>query len=35
VNLETVRQVMRVIRGQRMAVRSDVDADPAPVDVED
>jgi hypothetical protein len=35
VNLETVRQVMRVIRGQRMAVRADVDADPAPIDVED
>ena len=29
------RQVMRIIRGQRMAVRSDVDADPAPIDVED
>jgi len=35
VNLETVRQVMRVIRGQRMALRSDVDADPAPIDAED
>jgi len=35
VNLETVRQVMRVIRGQRMAVRTEVDADPAPIDVED
>ena len=35
VNLETVRQVMRIIRGQRMAVRSEVDAEPAPVDVED
>lgn len=35
VNLETVRQVMRIIRGQRMAVRADVDADPAPIDVED
>jgi hypothetical protein len=35
VNLETVRQVMRVIRGQRMAVRSEVDADPAPIDIED
>jgi hypothetical protein len=35
VNLETSRQIMRVIRGQRMAVRSDVDADPGPIDVED
>jgi len=35
VHLETTRQVMRVIRGQRMAVRADVDADPPPVDVED
>jgi hypothetical protein len=35
VNLETVRQVMRVIRGQRMAVRAEVDAEPAPIDVED
>lgn len=35
VQLETTRQVMRVIRGQRLAVRSDVDADPPPVDVED
>lgn len=35
VNLETVRQVMRVIRGQRMAVRSEVDADPPMNDVED
>ena len=35
VNLETVRQVMRIIRGQRMAVRSEVDAEPAPIDVED
>lgn len=33
--LETTRQVMRVIRGQRLAVRADVDADPPPVDVED
>jgi hypothetical protein len=33
--LETTRQVMRVIRGQRLAVRADVDADPDPVDVED
>lgn len=35
VNLETVRQVMRVIRGQRMAVPSEVDADPPMNDVED
>jgi hypothetical protein len=35
VHLETTRQVMRVIRGQRLAVRADVDADPPPVDVED
>ena len=35
VNLETTRQVMRIIRGQRIAVRSDVDADPPPIDVED
>jgi hypothetical protein len=35
VHLETTRQVMRVIRGQRMAVRPDVDADPPPIDVED
>lgn len=35
VNLETVRQVMKVIRGQRLAVRSDLDTDPAPIDVED
>jgi hypothetical protein len=35
VNLETTRQVMRVIRGQRLAARSDVDADPPPVDAED
>ncbi len=35
VHLESVRQVMRVIRGQRMAVRSDLDADPAPIDTED
>jgi hypothetical protein len=34
-NLETVRQVMRIIRGQRMAVHAEVDAEPAPVDVED
>lgn len=35
VHLESVRQVMKIIRGQRMAVRSDLDADPAPLDVED
>jgi hypothetical protein len=35
VHLETVRQVMKVIRGQRLAVRSELDADPAPVDAED
>jgi hypothetical protein len=35
VNLETVRQIMRVIRGQRMAVHAEVDAEPAPVDAED
>jgi hypothetical protein len=35
VNLETTRQIMRVIRGQRMAVRSEVDADPLPIDDED
>lgn len=35
VHLETTRQVMRIIRGQRMAVRSDVDADAPPIDVED
>jgi hypothetical protein len=35
VNLETVRQVMRIIRGQKMASRSDVDAEPAPIDAED
>jgi len=35
VHLETTRQVMRIIRGQRMAVRADVDADPPPIDVED
>ena len=35
VPLETVRQVMRIIRGQRLAVRSDLDADPAPIDIED
>lgn len=32
---ETVRQVMRIIRGQRLASRTDVDAEPAPVDQED
>jgi hypothetical protein len=35
VHLETVRQVMKIIRGQRLAVRSELDADPAPVDAED
>jgi hypothetical protein len=35
VHLETTRQVMRIIRGQRMAARADVDADPPPIDVED
>lgn len=35
VHLETVRHVMRVIRGQRVAARSDMDADPAPIDAED
>jgi hypothetical protein len=35
VQLETIRHVMRVIRGQRLAARSDMDADPAPIDVED
>jgi hypothetical protein len=35
VHPETIRQVMRVIRGQRTAGRADVDADPAPIDVED
>jgi hypothetical protein len=35
VHLETIRLVMRVIRGQRLAVRSEVDADPQPVDTED
>jgi hypothetical protein len=35
VHLETVRQVMKIIRGQRLPVRSDLDADPAPIDVED
>lgn len=35
VHPETVRQVMRIIRGQRLVTRNDVDADPAPVDQED
>ena len=35
VHLETTRQVMRIIRGQRMAARAEVDADPPPIDVED
>lgn len=35
VQLETIRHVMRVIRGQRLAARSDMDAEPAPIDVED
>ena len=35
VHSETIRQVMRIIRGQRMAVQADVDADPPPIDVED
>lgn len=35
VHLETTRQVMGVIRGQRLAVRSEVDTDPQPVDTED
>ena len=35
VHLETVRHVMRVIRGQRVPGRSDLDADPAPLDAED
>jgi hypothetical protein len=35
VHLETVRQVMRIIRGQRVAVRSELDAEPAPIDEED
>jgi hypothetical protein len=35
VNFETVRQIMRIIRGQRHAVRSELDADPQPVDMED
>lgn len=35
VHLETTRQIMGVIRGQRMAVRGEVDADASPIDVED
>jgi hypothetical protein len=35
VHPEATRQVMRIIRGQRMAIRTDVDADPPPIDVED
>lgn len=35
VNLETVRQVMRIIRGQSRAIRSDVDAEPNLIDTED
>ena len=35
VNLEATRQVMRFIRGQRLAVRADVDAEPPPLDDED
>ncbi|HVA11904.1 MAG TPA: helicase-related protein [Stellaceae bacterium] len=35
VHLETTRQVMRVIRGQRIGARADVDDDPPPIDVED
>lgn len=35
VHLETVRQVMKIIRGQRLAIRSDVDAEPDPVNTED
>lgn len=35
VHLETVRHVMRVIRGQRVPARSDMDAEPTPIDVED
>ena len=35
VHVETVRQVMRIIRGQRVPSRSDVDADPPPIDIED
>ncbi|MBV8977350.1 MAG: helicase [Alphaproteobacteria bacterium] len=35
VHLETTRQVMKIIRGQRIGGRADVDADPPPIDVED
>ena len=35
VPLESTRQVMGVIRGQKTAVRGELDADAAPVDVED
>ena len=33
--LETTRQVMRIIRGQQLAARTDIDDDPPPIDVED
>lgn len=35
VNLETTRQVIRVIRGQRLANRTDIDAELPPIDTED
>ena len=35
INLETTRQVMRIIRGQRLANRTDIDAELPPVDTED
>jgi hypothetical protein len=35
ISLETTRQVMRVIRGQRLGNRTDIDAEPPPVDWED
>lgn len=41
INFETTRQIMRIIRGQRQSsrngldIRSDVDAEPAPLDAED
>jgi hypothetical protein len=35
VHPETVRQVMRIIRGQRLVSRTDVDAEAAPIDQED
>jgi len=35
VNLETTRQIMRLIRGQRATARTDVDAEQLPVDVDD